>query len=91
MNLNEEDLRAISRSLEIEEAAKQDDFLLKQLKDGKQNAAKLVKGFLDASAQRHVNASCFTNEALKRVFVKMNAAVPSSAAVEKVFRLKKTF
>ena len=66
-------------------------FLFKQSKDGKLSAAKFVKGFLDASLQRHVNASCFTHEALKRVFVKMNTAVPSSAAVEKVFRLEKTF
>ena len=33
-------------------------FLFKQSKNGKQSAAKLVKGFLDASSQRHVNASC---------------------------------
>ena len=61
----------------------------KQLQDGKQSAAKLVKEFLDASPQRHVNALCFTHETLKRVFIKMNTAVPSSAAAERVFSIGK--
>ena len=88
---NKEDLHATSRNHEIEEAAKQDDFLFKQSKDEKQRAVKLVKGFLDASPQRHVNASCFTHEILKQVFEKISTAIPSSAAVERVFRLEKTF
>ena len=37
--LNEEDLRAISSNDETEEAAKQEDFLFTQSKDGKQRAA----------------------------------------------------
>ena len=60
--LNEENLHATSSSShETEEAAKQDNFLFQQPKDGKQSAAKLVQEFLDVSSQRHANAS------LKRV------------------------
>ena len=65
--LNEKDIRANSRSHEIEEAAKQDDFFFVQtIKNVKQSAAKHLKRFLDASSQRHVNASCFTHKALFR-------------------------
>ena len=68
-------------------------FLFKQSKDGKPSASKVVKEFLDASRERHVNASCLNScvmhEALKRVFIKMNTVVPSSAAVERVFSIEK--
>ena len=64
-------------------------FLHEQSKDGKQIAPQLVKGFLDASPQRHVNASCFRYEALKRGFIRMNTIIPSSDAVERVFSIGK--
>ena len=87
--LNEEDLCPTSSSHETEAAAKQDDFLFEQSKDGKQIAPQLVKGFLDASPQRHVNASCFRYEALKRGFIRMNTIIPSSDAVERVLSIGK--
>ena len=75
--LNEKDLRAASSSHKTEESAKRDDFLFKQSKDGKRSAAKLLKGFLDASpidmSMLHAAMlliSYVTHEALKRGFIK---------------------
>ena len=66
-------------------------FLFKQSKDVKQSAAKFLNEFLDASPQRHTNASCFTHfkhEALKRVFIKKNSLV---LQLKECFRLENTF
>ena len=65
--------------------------LFKQSKYGKQSVAKFVKEVFEtqaASSPRHVNASCFMHEALKRVFIKMNTVVSSSVAVERVFSIE---
>ena len=65
--------------------------LFKQSKYGKQSVAKFVKEFFEtqaASSPRHVNASCFMHEALKRVFIKMNTADPQVLQLKECFRLK---
>ena len=49
------------------------------------SASRLVKDFLDEPPRKQSTKSAFINNSFEDIFIKYNVAIPSSAAVEKVF------
>ena len=49
----------------------------------------IFERFVDQKPQRQICSSYFQNEALKNLFIRYNTALPSSAAVERVFSVGK--
>ena len=58
-----------------------------ETKSRKQSATKAVEDFLDQSSQKLFNR--FDHKALKKLSIKFNTALPSSAAVERAFSIGK--
>ena len=79
-------------SEDLEEVAQQDEFfgfLFEQPRSRRQSASKLVDEFLKMSPQRCITDACFKHPTIKRLFIKTNTAIPSSAAIERVFSTAK--
>lgn len=64
-------------------------FLFEQPRSRRQSASKLVDEFLKMSPQRCITDACFKHPTIKRLFIKTNTAIPSSAAIERVFSTAK--
>lgn len=63
--------------------------LFSQSKRRTSSHADRVQEFLSSAAPKQIDANSFVDEKLKQLFIKYNTAVPSSAAVERLFSVGK--